>query len=89
MTIYNQSQLIGQIIDNMTLYITGDILLSLGLIYLVLYIFAISTFRIPGELTIILLLPLIIVMASYYSLFVGIGVLLMILVGTWFYSWYF
>lgn len=73
---YNQTQIIGQIINGVTTHMTGGLFLTL--LTVVLFIIALCLmFRIPIEFTAIIILPLILTITAYTSEFMSVlGVLL-------------
>lgn len=77
MAFINWSQSIGIVINNATSNMTGDILLTLLIVMIVLIAIALM-FGIPLELTAIIILPLNLAYMAYYSqYFVGIGILIL------------
>jgi len=79
MVFVNESGIISVLLVNATNNLTGDIFLTLlGLVIIIIAFFLM--FRIPVELTAILILPLMLTFMSFYGNFVAIGGVLLIYV---------
>lgn len=78
---YNETGLLGQVIDGMTVNVTGSIFLTLLGLVILLVLFAVI-FRIPIEFTAIFLMPLFFVLMAYRSAdFYPIGGVFLIYLG--------
>jgi hypothetical protein len=75
--IINQSGKIGFIISEFTNNVTGDFTLTLLLIFLILLIMA-FVFRVPTDVSIIFLTPMLIIGMAWGGAFLTMGVILLI-----------
>ena len=68
MVLYNSSSFIGLIIDSGTSSLTGDLQLTLFLIFIFLMVIGLM-FNLPIEYLAIVIIPITLTMAVYYSIF--------------------
>lgn len=77
MVFINWTDHIGVLIGTATENVTGDLIITLAVILLVLLAFALM-FGIPLEFTSIIFLPLCVVYMTYYSQFIAVGGLIIL-----------
>lgn len=70
MIFMNETETIGRVITNGTLGITGELVATMFIIFIILIVIAFM-FQIPLEFTAVLLLPFCISVGAYYSNFMA------------------
>ena len=76
MTFINYSESIGQIVQALAVNVTGNLESALILIFILLFLI-LTTFKVPIDWILLMLLPFVLIMMAFNSALVGLGLLIL------------